>query len=150
MKTFHTFDEALNYAINSAKDCAELYTRLSAQARNNKMKRLFEKYSREQYAQMVNLSRIRYSFAEMESGGFPLSLELYDCRQANEGKNPTYIEALVIAMRKARSSHRLYNELAGRAPDESSAEILKSLAIRESTHRQGVEVEYNDSLLLFC
>ncbi|GAP44771.1 Rubrerythrin [Lentimicrobium saccharophilum] len=151
MKTFRSFDDALHYAINSAKECAEFYSRLSNQARNNKIKRLFSQYAREEYAQMVSLSRIRYSFAETEAAGFPFSLELYDCHAANAGKeDPNYSEALVIAMRKARSSFRLFLELSSKSPDEESSNILRTLAHKEAKHRQGVEVEYNESLLIYC
>ncbi|HOI87014.1 MAG TPA: hypothetical protein PLV51_04060 [Lentimicrobium sp.] len=149
MKTFRSFDEALHYAINSARECAEFYTRLAENARNARIQRVYQQFSREEYAQMVSLLRLQETVSDAIPARFPLSLELFNCSDGVAAITALpYARILILAMRKTRSSVILYREMASRASEKDVSEILITLSHKELTHQRAIEKEYNESLLL--
>ncbi|PKP03721.1 MAG: hypothetical protein CVU14_01535 [Bacteroidetes bacterium HGW-Bacteroidetes-9] len=149
MKSFKSVDDILHFAIRSAKETADFFTRLSQQARNAKMKRIFEQYAREEYAYMVKLSRVReigpLDLTKEQMKEIKVSEYEIDLQNAVDLK---YSEALVMAMRKVTASFRLYLELASKTPNNEIQSIFKLLADEEAKHKRGFEIEYNESLLL--
>lgn len=149
MKTFSSVDEILHFAIKSAKETADFFIRLSKQARNSKVKRVFERYAREEFAHMVHLMKVR------EIGPMELTKEQMDDLRISdytldlrETKDLVYTEALVMAMRKVRVAFKLYLDLAAKTPNDEIQTVLKNLANTEARHKRGFEIEYNEALLL--
>lgn len=149
MKTFNTFDEILHFAIASTQETANFFSGLSKQARNAKMKKVFEQYSRDEFTNMVRLSRVR------EIGPLGITSEQmnnlyvhdYEISLGNASELK-YSEALVVAMRKARASLMLYMDIASKTPNNEIKSVFSRLANEEAKHKRGFEIEYNESLLL--
>ena len=149
MKNASSIDEILLYAIKSEKETADFYLHLSNIARNSKIRQTFELYARDEFAHISKLTRVR------ENGPVEnISEKLQDFKlsdytiQIDTSAKRSYSEELVLAMRKLRASSRLFCDLASRAYDQETSKILKILAEEESKQKLGVEIEYNDSLLL--
>lgn len=151
MNKFNSVDDILHFAIRSAQETADFFIRLSKQARNSKMKRVFETYAREEFAYMVRLTRVReigpLEITQEQMEDLKLSDYVIDLRKDKELK---YSEALIMAMRKVRAAFRLYHDLASKTPNSEIQTVFRSLAEAEVKHKRGFEIEYNESLLLCC
>ncbi|MFH1120987.1 MAG: ferritin family protein [Bacteroidota bacterium] len=151
MNRFNSVDEILHFAIRSAQETADFFTRLSKQARNTRMKRVFEQYAREEFAYMVRLTRVReigpLEITEEQMKELRLSDYIIDLKSARDLQ---YSEALVMAMRKVRAAFKLYLDLASKTPNDEIQSVFRSLANEEAKHKRGFEIEYNESLLLCC
>jgi len=149
MKTFKSVDEILHFAVRSAQETAHFFTQLSKQARNVRLQREFEKYAREEFAYMVKLSKVREIAPLGITSKQMKDLNVNDYRiELNNPKELKYSEALVVAMRKARASLKLYNDLGSRTPNNEIKSVFKSLADDEAKHKRRFEIEYNESILL--
>ena len=149
MKTLNSKDDALHFAMRNAQECANLFSRLASSARNTRLKRTFSNYAREEFAQVVSLSRLRQTSHEEVPEelftGIEINGQLNGYHAEDELK---YNEILEVAMRKIRLALKLYLEMASRSSDNDLRDVFKSMAVKENTHKLGVEAEYNDSLLL--
>lgn len=149
MKTFKSVDEILHFAVRSAQETAHFFTRLSKQARNARLQREFEKYAREEFAYMVKLSKVREIAPLGITSKQMKDLNVSDYQiDLNNTRELKYSEALVIAMRKAGASLKLYHDLASRTPNDEIKSVFKSLANDEAKHKRRFEIEYNESILL--
>ncbi|PKP49890.1 MAG: hypothetical protein CVT94_03555 [Bacteroidetes bacterium HGW-Bacteroidetes-11] len=149
MKTLNSKDDALHFAMKNAQECANLFSRLANDARNSRLKKTFSNYAREEFAQVVSLSRLRQTSHD------ELPEELFTGIELNgqlNGYHPedelNYNQILEVAMRKIRLALKLYLEMASRSSDNDLRDVFKSMAVKENSHKLGVEAEYNDSLLL--
>ncbi|MDY0101379.1 MAG: hypothetical protein RBS07_00475 [Lentimicrobium sp.] len=149
MKTLNSKDDALHFAMHNAQECANIFNRLALNARSQKLKKAFSNYAREEFSNMVNLSRLRQTptddlpedmFTGIEINGY---LNGY-----HPEEDLKYFEILEAAMRKIHLGLRLYLDMASRASDQEIRELFKSMAVKENAHKLLVETEYNDSLLL--
>lgn len=149
MKTLNSKDEALHFAMQNAQECANLFNKLASEARNVKLRKELSNSAREEFAQVVSLSRLIQTpieelpeelFNNIEISGY---LKGYD----PEG-DLKYFQLLEVAMRKIRLGLRLYLEMASRATNTEIKELFKSMAVKENSHKLLVEAEYNNSLLL--
>lgn len=149
MKTLNSKDEALHFAMHNAQECANLFNRLASNARTTRLKRIFSNFAREEFMQVVSLSRLRQTTPDEVPdelfSGIELNGQLNGYHPQDDLK---YDEILVAAMRKIRLSLKLYLEMASRADSQELRETFKKMAIKENSHKLGVEAEYNDSLLL--
>lgn len=149
MKTLNSKDEALHFAMQNAQECANLFNKLASEARNVKLRKELSNSAREEFAQVVSLSRLIQTpieelpeelFNNIEISGY---LKGYD----PEG-DLKYFQLLEVAMRKIRLGLRLYLEMASRATNTEIKELFKSMAVKENSRKLLVEAEYNNSLLL--
>lgn len=149
MNRFNSVDEILHFAIRSAQETADFFIRLSKQARNSRMKRVFEQYAREEFAYMVRLTRVReigpLEISEEQIEELKVSDYVIDLKSA---KDLQYSDALIMAMRKVRAAFKLYLDLASKTPNDEIQSVFRSLANEEAKHKVGFEIEYNESLLL--
>lgn len=149
MKTFKSVDEIMHFAVGSALETAQFFTRLSKQARNARIKREFEKYAREEFAYIVKLTKVReiapLGITTKQMKDLNISDYHIDLNQTKELK---YSEALVIAMRKAKAAFQLYQDIASRTPNGEIKSVFRSLANDEAKHNRRFEIEYNESILL--
>lgn len=149
MKTLNSKDDALHFAMRNAQECANLFNRLAHNARNTRLKRTFSNYAREEFAQVVSLSRLRQTSHDEVPEELFAGIEINGQLNGYHGEDELkYNEILEIAMRKIRLALKLYLEMASRSSDNDLRDVFKSMAVKENTHKLGVEAEYNDSLLL--
>ncbi|MDY0342355.1 MAG: hypothetical protein RBR28_02210 [Lentimicrobium sp.] len=151
MKTFTTVEQAINFAINSATECAEFFNHFSNRARNGIIRRQFAGYSRNEYAQIAKLSVVLREYPAFISQAFSTSLsdERIEKAQCHGSSNLNYLQTLIMAMRRSQLARTLFTELASQSPDQESHDIFMSLAQKESTQLNGIAYEYNESLLVF-
>jgi len=149
MKTFTSVDDILNFAIRSARETADYLTLLSTQARSNRVRKIFERFAREEFVSMVRLSRIRelgpMDIPEDQIGNFRIDKYVTEPREASELK---YTDALELAMRKVHASFRLYLDLESKTTNAEIKSLLKGLARNEAAHSGVFETEYNNTILV--
>ncbi|MBW6490241.1 MAG: hypothetical protein K0B15_03490 [Lentimicrobium sp.] len=149
MKTLNSKDEVLHFAMQNAQECANLFNKLASEARTLKLRKELSNSAREEFAQVVSLSRLIQTPAE------ELPKELFNDIEISGYLNGYYAEGdlkyyelLEVAMRKIRLGLKLYLEMASRASNNELKELFKSMAVKENSRKLLVEAEYNDSLLL--
>jgi len=151
MKTFTTVEQAIIFAINSATECAEFFNNFSDKARNGIIRKQFAGYSRNEYAQIAKLSKILRDEPAFMNQAFTTSLsdDRIGKAQCHGADNLSYLQTLIMAMRRAQLARILFGELATQSPDQESYDIFMSLAQKKSTQLNGIACEYNESLLVF-
>ena len=58
----------------------------------------------------------------------------------------TYIDALIVAMKKEKAAFKLYIDLAAATQDEKIKIVFLELAQEEAKHKLRFEIEYDDSM----
>ena len=61
--------------------------------------------------------------------------------------NMTYIEALLLAMKKEKAAYRLYVDLAAAGLDEELTAMFLALAAEEAKHKLRFELEYDGQVI---
>ena len=151
MNPFSTLEHAIQFAINSATECADFFNKFSISARNGIVRKQFAAYSRNEYAQIAKLNLVLREKSALVHLNFNTSLssDRIDNAQCKDKENLGYLQILVMAMRRAQLAKILFTELASQFPDKEAHDIFMGLAQKEIHQLSGIANEYNDSLLVF-
>jgi rubrerythrin len=149
MKIFRSFDEIIDFAIESEMNEIEFYSELAEHMMRKNVKQLFRNIALEKTARMLQLEN-------MKDLGLLLNIEdVQDLKIAGtfkyidfSKKTLSYQEALIMAMNKEKKKFILYQELADCAIDEECKQTFLSLANQEARQKLKLEIEYDEYILL--
>lgn len=149
MKIFRSFDEIIDFAIESEMNEIEFYSELAELMMRKNVKQLFRNIALEKTARMLQLEN-------MKDLGLLLNIEdVQDLKIAGtfkyidfSKKTLSYQEALIMAMNKEKKKFILYQELADCAIDQECKQTFLSLANQEARQKLKLEIEYDEYILL--
>lgn len=147
-KEFKTIEDVLDFAIDAEQEAVDFYKKLSNQAQNQEMKRIFEQFAQEEIGHKARLIAIKSTGISDFVKSEVHDLKIADYLVSNEASpEMTYQEALVIAMKKEKAAFKLYLNLAAKTTDSELKSLFENLAIEESKHKLRFELEYDQYVL---
>ena len=142
-------DDILDFAILGEQSAARFYTDLAAKMDNQAMREVFEEFARQEEAHKAKLEKVRREGMTV----FGPSKDVPDLKIADylvdvEPKpDMTYLDAIIIAMKREKAAFRLYTDLAARVPNEDCRNLFQSLAQEEANHKLRFELEYDEHVM---
>jgi rubrerythrin len=136
--------ETLEFAISREVEAYHFYLALAGRVKSRQMRKVFEDLAKEELEHKAKLE------LEVIKTGRPVSTKLKPGRPESDyiiSDDPSqldidYKDMLLLGMEKEESSFRIYVNLAAKACDEESREVLLSLAEEEVKHKLRFENEY--------
>lgn len=148
MKEFNSFNNILDFAIQSEQDAVDFYNELARHTKNAEMARVFEEFAREEMGHKTKITRIREEGSFGEFGETVPDLKIADYLvKTQPHPNMSYSDALLIAMSREKSAFKLYSKLAERAPSVDLSNLFLHLAQEEAKHKLRFELEYDEFVL---
>ena len=148
-KRFESVDEVLDFAIANEVEANAFYRDLAGKMEVPAMKQAFEEFAQEEAMHQAKLEAVKRGDLSFGSGSAKVqSLGLADYLVASEPKpDMTYMEALILAMKKEKAAFKLYQDLAAAAESQELTELFLSLAAEEAKHKLRFEIEYDEVVL---
>ena len=147
MGRFSTVEEILDFAIAREEQASKFYTDLAQEMENPETRKVFENFAKEELAHKVRLEQVKQGEVVIKPESVR-SLDIADYVVDVELKaDMSYINTLVVAMKKEKAAYRLYLDLAAVAEDEELTDMFLLLAQEEAKHKLRFEIEYDDTVL---
>lgn len=147
MKSFNSIDEVLEFAIEQEEKEVDFYSDMAERMTNQKVKKLFMDLSLEKQAHMLKLEAIRinksyYNFPDERVKDMRIDRYIADVDYSNP--NPSYEEALAMAMAKEKATFLFYWDLAETASSKELRDIFHLLALEEARQKLKFELEFDE------
>jgi len=150
MKEFTNADDILDWAIAREEEAAVFYSGLAKKMTREWMVAVFEDFAKEERGHKSKLEAVKQGRLMLNPDNKITDLKIGDYLVAvdpGEENELDYQKALIIAMKREKSSFRLYSDLAERVSSEDLKLTFRSLALEEAKHKLRFEIEYDDLVL---
>ena len=148
MDRFSSVDQILDFAIEAEIEANKFYTDLAQRAENTEMKKVFEDFAKEELGHKAKLQGTKANKWAVTADEDTPDLRIADyVVDVEPGPDMTYIDALILAMKKEKAAYRLYLDLAAVAEDQQLTETFLFLANEEAKHKLRFELEYDNEVL---
>jgi rubrerythrin len=148
MDKFNSTEEILLFAIEREQEAVNFYTRLSANSKNDEMKRVFEEFAMEEVGHKAKLQKIKDEQIYIFSPENVLDLNISDYVVPDViTPDISYQAALIVAMNREKAAFKLYLKLASLTDIPALKELFMALAQEESKHKLRFEIEYDENVL---
>ncbi len=147
---FNSVDEILDFAIDREQEASDFYAALAAKSEKPYMRDVFTQFSKEELGHKKKIEAVKGGKQLAQAEKKILDLKIGDFLQpvdVESGKDLSYQEALVVAMKREKESFRLYNDLANATDDDNVHTLFQSLAQEEAKHKLRFELEYDENVL---
>ena len=146
--TFKNITELLDFAIQKEEQAAKFYTDLAKKTNSGSMRKVFEDFAREELGHKAKLIGIKNGKVLAIPSSKVMDLKIAEqVGDVEPGPEMTYQQALVLAMKREKSSFKLYNELANITDNDGIRGTMLLLAQEEAKHKLWFEIEYDDYVL---
>ena len=147
-ETIDSFEDILEFAIHREVQANAFYLALAGRMVNPQKQQVFEELANEEMKHKERLElEVLKTGKVVKSAAADQGSEInYDIVGVDGGLDMEYKDMLALAISKERASFRLYVDLAGRAKDEKTREVLLELAEEEAKHKFRFEIEYDTFL----
>ncbi len=144
-----TVDAILDFAITREQAAHEFYIELAEKMARPGMKEVFILFASEELGHKRKLEEIKAGKRlRAPSGKKVLDLQIAEYMvDVDPDAELDYQKALVIAMKREKSSYKLYNDMAAATDDAELKQVFLALAQEEATHKLRFEVEYDAMIL---
>jgi rubrerythrin len=141
-------DEILDYAIQREQAAHDFYLDLATRAERPGMKEIFTQFAGEELGHKARLQSVKEGKRLLASDRKIQDLKIADYAvTVDPSEDLDYPQALILAMKREKSSFRMYSDLA-RAIDEPDLKAtFLALAQEEAKHKLRFEVEYDEVVL---
>jgi rubrerythrin len=145
---FNSVNEILDYAIVREQNAADFYTDLAVRMDREYMKDVFLGFAGEEIGHKAKLMDVKEGKQMLASEKKILDLKIGDSLVDVElSSDPSYQDALILAMKAEKNAFRLYSNLANATDDANLKTLFVGLANEEAKHKLRFEIEYDDAIL---
>jgi rubrerythrin len=147
MKRFGSVGEILDFAVAREAEANKFYTELAGRVKNQPMQKVFREFSIEELGHKMKLEAVKageLKLREEQVQGLEIADYVVDVEIKPE---MSYADALILAMKREKTSYRLYVDLAAAAEAEELTDMFLALAQEEAKHKLRFEIEYDDVVL---
>lgn len=138
----------LDFAIVREQRAYDFYMDLAEKSELPGVKELFVQFAREELGHKRKLEGIKEGTKQMSPPQKVLDLKIADYLvDVDTDEDLDFRKALILAMKREKSSFRLYIDLANSISDKNLKPIFLSLAHEEAKHKLRFEVEYDSHFL---
>ena len=148
-KQFESVDEILDFAIAREEKASQFYADLAGAMDIPAMIEVFEDFAREEQSHKAKLEAVKRGEYQFGGGAVQVrGLGLADYLVEGELRpDMSYVDALILAMKKEKAAYKLYLDLAAKADNDALTNLFLSLAGEEAKHKLRFEIEYDDNVL---
>lgn len=148
LTNFQSVNNVLDFAIEKEAEAQEFYLEWAGKLEATHLKELFRNFAGEEQKHKEKLERVRSgSTFKANSTAKVTDLKIVDYLvDIVPTPDMDYQEALIIAMRREKSSFKLYNDLAAMSGDEDMRNLFLALAQEEAKHKLRLETEYEKDI----
>jgi len=145
-RSFNTFAEALDFALEKEEKTATFYLHLAKSAGQPSTRKAFKAFAkrslkhRKQLLKMRRNGKIATSPANVQG----LKIMKYVTREVSPHADMDAREALVLAIKTASTTQNLYSDLANQAEDPKVQGLFTALAQEEAEQKLKLETEYDE------
>ncbi|MCK5686345.1 ferritin family protein [bacterium] len=150
MEILETVNKLLDFAIEGEQRAYEFYTELAEKCKFPVLKKTLEEFALEEKGHKTNLMNIKegkIAAVNFDEKVMDLGISDYLVDVDPESDPLDYQNILIIAMKKEKSSYRLYTKLAEMTDNVDVKNLLRSIAIDEAKHKLRLEIEYDEVIL---
>ncbi len=143
MKKFKSVDEVLDFAISTEIEAHNFYMKLSEFVEKPEMAKVLSDMALEELEHKVKLEAVKAGKIEVEEeevGNLGIADNLED---VIPDAKMSYIDLLVMAMKKEEAALKLYTDLAIIAQEQEVKDVFLKLAQEEANHKLRFEIEYD-------
>lgn len=143
MKKFRSVDEVLDFAINREIEAQDFYMKLAGFVEKPEMAKVLSDLASEELEHKAKLEAVKageISIGEEEVGKLDIAEYVQDVEQHSK---MSYVELLIVGMKKEEISRKLYTDLATMAQTQKLKDIFLKLAQEEAEHKLRFEIEYD-------
>ncbi|NMC44926.1 MAG: ferritin family protein [candidate division Zixibacteria bacterium] len=139
-----TIEKILEFAIAKEEEANAFYMDLARRMDKAHLKAIFEDFAREELGHKQKLLGVKSGRLPMPSTERVQDLKIGDhLVEVTPGKDSTFQDALVVAMKAEKAAFKLYTELAEAADKPETKNLFLSLAQEEARHKLRFEIEYD-------
>ena len=142
-------DDILDFAIQREQAAHDFYNDLATKMERPGMKKIFVQFAGEELGHKKKLESIKAGKRLVPSEKKVLNLKIAEYTvDVDPNEELDYQKALILAMKREKSSFKLYSDLADAVDEEDLKQTFKALAQEEAKHKLRFEVEYDDVILV--
>lgn len=143
---FNTIEEILDFAIANEMEAHDFYISLSQRMKRPEMQKVFEQFATEELGHQMKLEAVKAGELVIDAADEPPGLSIAEyVVDVKPEPDMSYVEALVLAMKKEKAAYRLYVDLAAAGITEELTDMFLALAAEEAKHKLRFELEYDDA-----
>ncbi len=144
---FTSINDVLDFSIETELKAFNLYTKLANQSNCADLQKVFLGVAEDSMQHKMQLEEIKKTKTYTPESNLLSSLKKSDLEIHNRyARDITYSQALLLAIRREKSCHTVYEALAQNAPTEQLRELFLDFSNDESRHIGYFEQEYTNSL----
>jgi rubrerythrin len=143
LKTFKSFNEVMDFAINSEIEAVNFYKMLADFVEKPEMAKVLLDLALQESEHKTKLEAVKADSAvidEQEVGDLGITDKVEDIEPYAK---MNYVDLLVIGMKKEEAARKLYTDLATVAQKREIRDIFLKLAQEEAEHKMRFELEYD-------
>ena len=143
MKTFKSFDEVMDFAINEEVKAVKFYRMLADYVEKPEMAEVLSGLALQESEHKSKLEAVkagRITLDEQVVGDLGIADHVKDVKPYAK---MNYVDLLVIGMKKEEAARKLYTDLATVAQNQEIRDIFLKLAKEEAEHKLRFELEYD-------
>jgi rubrerythrin len=143
MKTFKSFDEVMDFAINEEMEAVKFYRMLADFVEKPEMAEVLSGLALQESEHKSKLEAVkagRITLDEQVVGDLGIADHVKDVKPYAK---MNYVDLLVIGMKKEEEARKLYTDLAIVAQNQEIRDIFLKLAKEEAEHKLRFELEYD-------
>ena len=149
MRKFGSVDEVLDFAIEKEEEAAEFYSDLAGRVKSPSMAQTLQELSKMELGHKEKLLGVKEGKTLLPAQEKVMDLKISDYLVDVEPTEEMDIQdALTIAMKKEKAAYKLYTALAGATDNENLRNTMEALAQEEAKHKLGLEILYDDYILI--
>ncbi len=147
MKTWKSVDEVLAFAIGEEEAAIKFYNELAEKVSTRSMREAFKDFAHEEEVHRQKLLNVKLGKTLEPAAQEVQNLKIADyVVDIEPHPNMTYLEAIILAMKKEKAAYLLYNDLAESADNAAMKALFLGLAAEEAKHKLRFEIEYDDAM----
>ena len=143
MKTFKSFNEVMDFAINSEIEAVNFYKMLADFVEKPEMAEVLLDLALQESGHKAQLEAVKAGsivIDDQEVGDLGITNKVKDVEPYAK---MNYVDLLVIGMKKEEAARKLYTYLATVAQTQEIRDIFLKLAQEEAEHKMRFELEYD-------
>jgi len=146
--TLKNVDEILDWAIKREQDAHDFYMDLAKKLERPGMKEIFTQFAGEELGHRKKLESVKAGKRLLPSAQKVMNLKIAEYTvDVDPNEELDYQKALILAMKREKSSFKLYTDLANSVGEEDLKLSFLALAQEEAKHKLRFEIEYDDVIL---
>lgn len=143
MQDFGSIEDVLDFAINREIEAYDFYTKLTVLAKKPDVSKELKIFAEDELEHRTKLESVKSGEINLEDdeiGSLGIAEKVKNVEATGE---MTYVDLLVIGMKKEKDSFQLYKQLASTVRKDQLKGMFQQMAREEAQHKLTLEIEYD-------